>query len=263
MKWLFALVLIGTSSNRSVAQAFENEKVIYLDADGNPAKKKKAVALEQIIPFGDTAWEFNFYRMYGALGKSFRCSDPEGKMLNGRYSSYSFKGHRDTSGQYKQGQRSGRWYFYTTGGRIAGAQLYRKGQLVWTKDTIQLKREEDSLAATRKKDTSLIFQKAEIESEFIGGSAAWLSYLNHHLQYPDDEVNKEVQGTVIIGFIVDKAGHIESNSIWVDRSVDYGIDAEAIRVILSSAGSWTPAIQNGLQVRSYKKQPIVFGLRTR
>jgi len=32
--------------------------------------------------------------------------------------------------------------------------------------------------------------------------------------------------------------------------------AEAVRVIKKS-GKWTPAVQNGRQVKSYKKQPIV------
>jgi protein TonB len=34
---------------------------------------------------------------------------------------------------------------------------------------------------------------------------------------------------------------------------------EAMRVIRQS-GKWTPAIQNGRQVKSYKKQPVVFKL---
>ncbi|MFL5748594.1 MAG: energy transducer TonB, partial [Niastella sp.] len=37
--------------------------------------------------------------------------------------------------------------------------------------------------------------------------------------------------------------------------------AEAVRVIKKS-GKWTPAVQNGRQVKSYKKQPIVFRLES-
>jgi len=35
--------------------------------------------------------------------------------------------------------------------------------------------------------------------------------------------------------------------------------AEAVRVIKKS-GKWTAAVQNGRQVKSYKKQPITFRL---
>jgi protein TonB len=40
-----------------------------------------------------------------------------------------------------------------------------------------------------------------------------------------------------------------------------GLREEAVRVIKKS-GKWTAAIQNGRQVKSYKKQPIVFKLDT-
>ncbi len=251
---LWALPQLG------LTQVYKNEKVVYLDADGNSTKEKRAVSLEQIIPFGDTAWQINLYRMYGPRIKSFWCSDPDGKLLNGSYISYSANGRRDTSGHYKRGQRSGHWYFYTAAGRTAGSQFYENGELLWTKDTLQLKQEADSLATIRNKDTGQVFQKVEIESSFVGGAAGWLTYLNKHLRYPDAEVTKRIQGQVIVVFIVDKTGQIESNSISVDQSVDFGIDEEAIRIILSSP-PWTPAIQNGRQVRSYKKQPLIFAFQ--
>jgi hypothetical protein len=67
---LWALPQLG------LTQVYKNEKVVYLDADGNSTKEKRAVSLEQIIPFGDTAWQINLYRMYGPRIKSFWCSDP-------------------------------------------------------------------------------------------------------------------------------------------------------------------------------------------
>ena len=53
-------------------------------------------------------------------------------------------------------------------------------------------------------DYDKTFTKVEIESEFPGGAAAWLRYLNKNLRYPDDAVNNEIQGTVVVQFIVDK-----------------------------------------------------------
>src|SRR5882757_9454065 len=53
-------------------------------------------------------------------------------------------------------------------------------------------------------DYDKTFTKVEIESEYPGGAAAWLRYLNKNFRYPDDAVNNEVQGTVIVQFIVDK-----------------------------------------------------------
>ncbi len=109
-------------------------------------------------------------------------------------------------------------------------------------------------------DYDKTFTKVEIESEFPGGAAAWLRYLNKNLRYPDDAVNNEIQGTVIVQFIVDKEGNV-SDVQAISGPDNGGLREEAVRVIKKS-GRWTPAVQNGRQVKSYKKQPIVFKLES-
>jgi protein TonB len=107
-------------------------------------------------------------------------------------------------------------------------------------------------------DYDKTFTKVEIESEFPGGAAAWLRYLNKNLRYPDDAVNNEIQGTVVVQFIVDKEGNVSDVNA-ISGPDNGGLREEAVRVIKRS-GKWTPAVQNGRQVKSYKKQPIVFKL---
>ena len=107
-------------------------------------------------------------------------------------------------------------------------------------------------------DYDKTFTKVEIESSFPGGDGAWLRYLNKSLHYPDDAVNNEIQGTVIVQFIVDKEGNV-SDVQAISGPESGGLREEAVRVIKKS-GKWTPAVQNGRQVKSYKKQPIVFKL---
>lgn len=107
-------------------------------------------------------------------------------------------------------------------------------------------------------DWDKTFTKVEIESEYPGGLSAWSRYLNRNLRYPQDAIDNEVQGTVIVQFIVDKEGNVS------DVEAVSGANElrdEAVRVIKKS-GKWTPAVQNGRQVKSYKKQPIVFRLET-
>ncbi|HVM88964.1 MAG TPA: TonB family protein [Puia sp.] len=109
-------------------------------------------------------------------------------------------------------------------------------------------------------DYDKTFTKVEIESQYPGGADAWARYLNKTLHYPDDAINNEIQGTVIVQFIVDKEGNV-SDVQAVSGPTDGGLRDEAVRVIKRS-GKWTPAVQNGRQVKSYKKQPIVFKLDT-
>ncbi|HVS98631.1 MAG TPA: TonB family protein [Puia sp.] len=108
-------------------------------------------------------------------------------------------------------------------------------------------------------DYDRTFTKVEIESEYPGGIAAWLRYLNKNFRYPEDALNNEVQGTVVVEFIVDKEGSV-SDVQAVSGPTTGGLREEAMRVIRQS-GKWTPAIQNGRKVKSYKKQPIIFELR--
>ncbi|MDR3715765.1 MAG: TonB family protein [Puia sp.] len=107
-------------------------------------------------------------------------------------------------------------------------------------------------------DYDKTFTKVEIESEYPGGAPQWLRYLTKNMRYPDEAVNNEIQGTVVVQFIVDKEGNV-SDVQAISGPETGGLREEAIRVIKKS-GKWTPAVQNGRQVKSYKKQPIVFKL---
>ncbi|HET9277086.1 MAG TPA: energy transducer TonB [Flavitalea sp.] len=107
-------------------------------------------------------------------------------------------------------------------------------------------------------DWDKTFTKVEIESEYPGGAAAWQRYLIKTLRYPQEAQDNEIQGTVVVQFIVDKAGVVsEVEAISGPKE----LRDEAVRVIRKS-GQWTPAVQNGRQVKSYKKQPIQFRLET-
>jgi TonB family protein len=101
------------------------------------------------------------------------------------------------------------------------------------------------------------YTHVEIESEFPGGQKAWGAYLNSNLEYPKKAVRKNIQGTVVVQFIVEKDGKV--SNVEVVRSVDPLLDQEAMRLILRSP-NWKPAVLDGKKVRSYKKQPIVFQL---
>ena len=107
-------------------------------------------------------------------------------------------------------------------------------------------------------DWDKTFTKVEIESDYPGGASAWQRYLNKNLRYPQDAIDNEIQGTVVVQFIVDKQGMVSDVEA---ISGPQQLRDEAVRVIKKS-GQWTPAVQNGRQVKSYKKQPIVFRLET-
>jgi protein TonB len=110
--------------------------------------------------------------------------------------------------------------------------------------------------AKKEDDYDKIFIKVEQESTYPGGMAAWARYLNKNLRVPDEAINNQIQGSVMVQFVVDQEGNV-SDVQAISGPTDGGLREEAIRVIKKS-GKWTPAEQNGRKVKSYKKQPIGF-----
>ncbi|MFI5192581.1 MAG: N-acetylmuramoyl-L-alanine amidase [Chitinophagales bacterium] len=100
------------------------------------------------------------------------------------------------------------------------------------------------------------FTKVEVEAEYPGGVRAWSKYLQQSLKYPDAAAKNEIQGTVLLQFIVEKDGTV--SNITAISGPD-ALKAESIRII-RDGGKWKPAKQNRHIVRSYHRQPIIYKL---
>ncbi len=106
-------------------------------------------------------------------------------------------------------------------------------------------------------DENKIFDKVEIEAKFPGGEGKWKQYLERSLNSntPVDNGAPEGSYTTVVQFVVDKEGNI--SDVRAMTSHGYGMEEEAMRVI-KKGPKWEPAIQNGRQVKAYRKQPITF-----
>jgi protein TonB len=101
------------------------------------------------------------------------------------------------------------------------------------------------------------FHKVEIESEFPGGREGWSRFLQQNLTYPGKAVRKRIEGTVILQFIVCTDGTV-CNIEAVSGPEE--LRKSAIEA-LKKTPNWKPAVQGGKNVKSYKKQPIVYRLK--
>jgi len=106
-------------------------------------------------------------------------------------------------------------------------------------------------------DYDQTFTKVEVEASFKGGEGAWRKYLERNLNAsaPVDNGANPGSYTVVVQFIVDKEGNISDVKALTNHG--YGMEDEAVRVI-KRGPKWEPAIQNGRQVKAYRKQPITF-----
>lgn len=106
-------------------------------------------------------------------------------------------------------------------------------------------------------DENKIFDKVEIEAGFPGGEGKWRSYLERNCngQVASDNGAPEGTYTTIVQFVVDKEGNISDVRPLTNHG--FGMEDEAMRVI-KKGPKWTPAVQNGRNVKAYRKQPITF-----
>ena len=87
-----------------------------------------------------------------------------------------------------------------------------------------------------------------------------MRYLNKTFKYPQEAQNEGIQGTVIVQFMVDKEGNVNDIKALSGPETG-GLKEETIRLIQNS-GKWIPGKQNGLTVKSFRKQPVTFKLES-
>lgn len=95
-----------------------------------------------------------------------------------------------------------------------------------------------------------------------GGSEAMIDFIQNHLEYPEAEKKADIQGTILMQFIVEKDGSL--SDIKAIKSVPGGenLEKEAARVI-ALMPKWIPGEQDGHKVRVYKNVPFYFVLAKR
>jgi protein TonB len=106
-------------------------------------------------------------------------------------------------------------------------------------------------------NNSIVFTRAEVEPQFIGGTKAWQKFLmkNMNAEVPINNGIKSGKFTIVVQFIVEKDGSLTDIKPLTNHG--YGMEEECIRLMTVSP-KWQPATQNGRIVRCYKKQPITY-----
>lgn len=103
-----------------------------------------------------------------------------------------------------------------------------------------------------------VFMVAEQMPEFPGGMKEMLKFLQENVKYPENAMRNNVQGRVIVQFVIEKDG--TPTEFKVLRSVDPDLDAEALRV-MKAMPKWKPGMQKGQVVRVKFTVPVSFKLQ--
>lgn len=103
-----------------------------------------------------------------------------------------------------------------------------------------------------------IFTAVEQMPQFPGGEGELLKYIATHIKYPTMAAENNIQGRVVVKFVVKKDGNV--GDVVVIRGKDPDLDKEAQRVV-KSLPKFIPGKMNGQSVSVWYTLPINFKLQ--
>ncbi len=122
---------------------------------------------------------------------------------------------------------------------------------------------ESSVQASTEKSIKIIsagddvHEAAEVMPEFPGGYMALFKYLINNIVYPEKAMRDNIEGRVVVKFIIDENGKVTDPSIV--KSVSPELDQEALRVV-GTLPDFTPGMTDGKKVKVYYNLPVSFKL---
>ena len=131
-----------------------------------------------------------------------------------------------------------------------------------TDDLIVVRVHKEEIIVEEKKpepvDDDKVFEVVEQKPQFPGGEAALLKWVSEHIRYPAMAQENNIQGRVIVQFVVTKTGDV--GEVKVVRGKDPDLDKEAMRVV-KSLPKFVPGKMNGHSVNVWYTLPISFKLQ--
>lgn len=115
--------------------------------------------------------------------------------------------------------------------------------------------DKDEIRASQISEDNSIHNEVEVCASYPGGISSLMTWLSSNVRYPEAAQQNNIQGKVVVKFIVEKDGSI--SNVDVIRSVDRDLDREALRVV-NMMPKWNPGTNKGVPVRSYFTLPVNF-----
>jgi TonB family protein len=104
-----------------------------------------------------------------------------------------------------------------------------------------------------------VYRKSEVNPSYPGGDEAMHKYFNENIKYPQAALDKGVEGTVFVEFIVDSQGKVRDAvaTDFVGEEADQLLKDEALRLI-TAIPTWIAGTYKGKNVDSYYSVPVTF-----
>jgi TonB family protein len=116
----------------------------------------------------------------------------------------------------------------------------------------------NTTSKTYRKDANGVYDQVEVQPEFPGGDNALSSYVETNLVYPENAVDRNVEGTVRVQFVVDEKGNVRNPQVAGQKN-GQGLEEAAIEVV-KKMPAWKPGQVNGRNVKTKLVLPITYRL---
>jgi periplasmic protein TonB len=178
------------------------------------------------------------------------------------------------SGYYKMDKKDSTWINYTHNGKVLTKRSYtenvktgiwefydKEGAPLWqynfTTHTHN-KPATDTLIyySYQAADGSWVHAKPDVEPLWLSSRLEWTTYLDRTLRYPQDAIDKDQQGIVLVDITIDENGNAIDYAI--AKSAYPALDEEGLRVMRLHEFEFIPAEKDGKKVKVKIRLPAIF-----
>ncbi|QQR97245.1 MAG: TonB family protein [Sphingobacteriales bacterium] len=233
-------------------------KIEFYNINSTPISSEHFNLLNHSIREGEAIY-------YTSSGEIYMQGHYLNNKMNGAWITYAGNGrYKEKEEEYLDGVKFGKSISFFPNGNPKKVYTYNSYEkIIKTScyDSLGNKLDCDSLyLASYERDTSgIIYDRTEVMPSFPGGGAELMKFLSTNIKYPEEARKKELEGKVIVHFIVDTNGLLTDLKILND-GVGGGCAEESIRVC-KLMPRWTPALQKNKFVKAFYTLPISYKLQ--
>jgi protein TonB len=185
-----------------------------------------------------------FYFKSGKIKSQKSYTNYKDKKIEGKAKEWYESGQIRKNIDYKEGKKNGQLLTFWDNGNPKRIDTYKNDSLIEGK-------------CMNPDGTKTTYYDYEKLPEFPGGKNELRQYLSKEIKYPKKSRKEDVEGRVLVYYIVNENGTI--SDIKIAQGVNDELDKEAIRVV-KNMPNWEPGMQDGEAVKIGFYLPILFRL---
>jgi TonB family protein len=234
------------------------------------ASKANAKFYRQRIPTESGGYIDKIYYLNDSLYSVSELSSIDPEVRNGKYTEYHKNGRICLNCEYLNGLKNGKSYTYHENGKLSYEEDYQNGELHgYVKGYYEsgvprrVDRYDNGQFAEGKcfgkngQDTTYFVQS--IMARFKNGDLEkYRNYVQKELVYPRQAIEGGIKGTVYVSFCVNSKGKVVD--VRVIESPSHYLSKAVTDVVIDSP-DWTPAMQEGRNVKQQFAMPVIFQLQ--